>query len=472
MMILPVEKQFDWSNPPVVLLVLLFLNVFAHVFYQSSDDATIEVALTAYLEQGFYAVEREKYDDYLQQEQDAEAVREVEALRETSGDFAVAYQMLRDEKFESYLGWNWDWELKPQLGNDWRERRRMLTDVLGRVSTVRFGLVPSELSPLTLLTYQFLHGDFMHLLGNMLFLMLCGFAVEAAIGHLRFLAFYLATGVAGGLGHALLNLDSAVPLIGASGAVSGVMAMYLALFRLRRIEFFYWLFVFVGYLRLPALAVLPLYVGKELWFMLAQPDSNVAFMAHVGGFVAGATLIGAMLLLRPTDIDEEYIETDQSVDPEKAALAEIYDAIEEYRFEAARRKVVAMREAWGDSFALRRLEQQLYAADRADGFEAATDALVSYRDASPDEIREQVRALNGEPEVLDRLPDDELMRLGARLGRIEAVPAVERVFATLMARGVEDDRIGVMARRLANAFRDLKNVERTRHYTTIADRYV
>ena len=64
--------------------------------------------------------------------------------------------------------------------------------------------------------------------------------------------------------------------------------MYLALFRMRRIEFFYWLFVFVGYVRLPALVVLPLYIAKELYFYFADPASNVAFLAHAGGFVVGA----------------------------------------------------------------------------------------------------------------------------------------------------------------------------------------
>jgi membrane associated rhomboid family serine protease len=471
MIVLPVEKQFDWKNPPWVLGLLVFLNVFAHLFYQSNDAFVVNVVLDAYVDQGFYGAEAEHYETFvLEQEGPAGAAR-VRELRADHGDYAVAWEMLQDEPFESWLAWNRDYPMSAELGESWRERRRSMADALGRVSTVRFGLEPADLGPITLLTHQFLHGDVMHLLGNMFFLVLCGFAVEAAIGHLRFLAFYLVGGALAGLGHALVDLDSTVPLVGASGAISGVMAMYLTLFRLKRIEFFYWIFVFVGYVRLPALAVLPVYLGKELWMMLADPDSNIAFMAHAAGFVAGAVLIALVLLLRPKAVDEEYIEEDQSVDPARVARAGIYEEIGRYRFDLARRRLDALREVEGDSFELRRLAQQLFEADHADGHEDATDALVSWRDASPVEIREQARLLGREPKILERLPDDELMRLGARLGRIEDLSNGVRVLDTLVDRGIDDSRIGVIARRLATAFKAQNDGPRARQYAELAERY-
>ena len=124
----------------------------------------------------------------------------------------------------------------------------------------------------------------------MFFLVICGFAVEAAIGHLRFLLFYLFSGVVAGVSHAAMDLDSSSVLIGASGSVSAVMAMYLGVFRFKKIEFFYWFFIFVGYFRAPALLILPFYIGKELVQFYTEAGSNVAFMAHAGGFVAGLVL--------------------------------------------------------------------------------------------------------------------------------------------------------------------------------------
>ena len=155
------------------------------------------------------------------------------------------------------------------------------------LSTFTYGLTPDKNHLFTYITHQFLHGDIFHLLGNLLFLVVCGFAVEAAVGHLMFVLLYVLAGVAGGVLHVWFNSHSTVPLVGASGAISGVMAMYLMLFRWKKIEFFYWFFIFVGYFRAPALMILPFYIGKEFYYFYTDTSSNVAFMAHVGGFVAG-----------------------------------------------------------------------------------------------------------------------------------------------------------------------------------------
>merc|ERR1712000_87155 len=103
--------------------------------------------------------------------------------------------------------------------NRWLEGRSEIREQIASISYLRFGLQPNDLSIPDLLIHQFLHGGFMHLLGNMVFLMICGFVVEAAIGHIAFLAFYLIGGVAAGLTHSLINIQSDTPLVGASGAI-------------------------------------------------------------------------------------------------------------------------------------------------------------------------------------------------------------------------------------------------------------
>ncbi len=150
-------------------------------------------------------------------------------------------------------------------------------------------VVPDEA---TLVTYAFLHGGWMHLGGNMLFLWVFGDNVEDAMGHARFLVFYLACAAAGALAHVAMGPDSQVPLIGASGAVAGVVAAYLMLHPRVKI----WVLALGRLpLRLPAMWVLGLWVGLQLFNALTDigdnPGEAVAWWAHVGGMCAGAFLI-------------------------------------------------------------------------------------------------------------------------------------------------------------------------------------
>lgn len=142
-------------------------------------------------------------------------------------------------------------------------------------------------APLTLLSYQFLHGDWDHLLGNMLFLWIFGDNVEDAMGHRRFLVFYLLGGVAAGLAHALLEPGSPVPLIGASGAISAVLGAYLLLHPFARII----VLLVVVPLRLPAWVLLLVWFGFQFVALGDAMDDSVAWVAHIAGFLAGAALV-------------------------------------------------------------------------------------------------------------------------------------------------------------------------------------
>lgn len=151
-------------------------------------------------------------------------------------------------------------------------------------------LIPSSL---TLLTSMFLHGGWMHLIGNMLYLWIFGNNIEDAMGHGRFIIFYLLCGVIAALAHAIPNAGSAVPMIGASGAISGVLGAYLLLYPHARVLVLLPLGFFSQLIRLPAVLVL------GFWFVLQLISSaistsktgGVAWGAHIGGFVAGMVLI-------------------------------------------------------------------------------------------------------------------------------------------------------------------------------------
>ncbi len=172
----------------------------------------------------------------------------------------------------------------------------------------KFGLVPLrfwsgwmqgsseqivEDSVMPLLTSMVLHGGWFHLIGNMWTLWIFGDNVEDRMGHIRFLLFYVLCGVVAGVTHAWIYADSLVPTIGASGAISGVMGAYMMLFPYSRVVTLVPIFFFFTLIEVPAL----IYLG--VWFLgqflagatsLAMGGSNIAFWAHIGGFVAGVLL--------------------------------------------------------------------------------------------------------------------------------------------------------------------------------------
>jgi membrane associated rhomboid family serine protease len=143
----------------------------------------------------------------------------------------------------------------------------------------------------TLITYMFLHGDIFHLASNMLFLWVFGDNVEDALGHLRFLAFYLMCGVVAGLTHAYMLPTSKLPLIGASGAVAGVIGAYLMLHP--RVMVWVLALRFIP-LKVPAAWVLGVWIATQVVMVLLAASDQVAWWAHIGGAACGAILIVVM----------------------------------------------------------------------------------------------------------------------------------------------------------------------------------
>ena len=170
---------------------------------------------------------------------------------------------------------------------------------LGAIPAVIFGhaRLPAEIVMVpelaTVFTSMFLHGGWMHLIGNMLYMWIFANNVEDSMGHVRFIVFYLVCGIAAVLAQALPDTQSQVPMIGASGAISGVLGAYLLLYPHARVLVMIPFGLVIRALYLPAAAVLGFYFVLQLIMTAMTPTSGggVAFAAHLGGFVAGAALI-------------------------------------------------------------------------------------------------------------------------------------------------------------------------------------
>jgi membrane associated rhomboid family serine protease len=151
----------------------------------------------------------------------------------------------------------------------------------------------------TLLTSMFMHGGLMHLFGNMLYLWIFGDNLEDRLGHMRYGLFYVLCGIVAGLSHVLVNTDSYLPSLGASGAISGVLGGYMLLFPKKRVR------VMLG----RAITDVPAYVALGFWIVfqifssaVSGAEAGVAYAAHIGGFIAGLVLIKPFAFGRTTQV--------------------------------------------------------------------------------------------------------------------------------------------------------------------------
>jgi membrane associated rhomboid family serine protease len=191
------------------------------------------------------------------------------------------------------LAFLWQLTLSPQAQQE-------VTYALGVIPIVLLGgeSLPAEIARVppwfTIVTSMFLHGGWLHLIGNMLYMWIFADNIEDALGHLPFVAFYVVCGAAAALTQSSLDVNSVVPMIGASGAIAGVLGAYLVLFPRAHVLVLLPLGFFTQIIRLPALLVLGFwFVLQFLQGGLAQPtdEGGVAYWAHIGGFVAGVVLI-------------------------------------------------------------------------------------------------------------------------------------------------------------------------------------
>ncbi len=150
--------------------------------------------------------------------------------------------------------------------------------------------IGAESSWYTLFTSMFLHGGWLHLLGNMWFLWLFGNNVEDIMGHARFLVFYLVGGLVAAAAQVLVDPVSAVPMVGASGAISGIMGAYIVLYPTVRVHTISWLII-IFRLSVPAWLMLGYWFVLQVFSAGTDPVGGVAVWAHIGGFLAGAVLI-------------------------------------------------------------------------------------------------------------------------------------------------------------------------------------
>lgn len=319
--------------------------------------------------------------------------------------------------------------------------------------------------PLTLLTSGFLHGSFGHLLGNMVFLFIFGFSLEKTLGAGRYLVFYLLSGIGASAVAAWAYAGSGSHGLGASGAIAGLMGMYAVQYRMRRIKFFYYILFYFNYARLPALVMLPVWMGYELvqsWLS----DARVAYMAHFGGLLSGALLLAMAGLVRPVDSRKRSPQKTRS--PEEAQwsahVSHARKQADALDFEAASkswRAAATLRP--GDANVLQSWFEIVRHRPESDDFHTAAHMLLQLP-AKDDETRHLQRRIYQEylaqakPAI--RLRTLDMLRLARTFIALRDLEEAERLCRLLEKRAFAQPELPQLLSLLANAWVKAGHIDR------------
>lgn len=294
MLILPLHRPLTRATFPFVTALLIVANVLVFFGWQGGDEAAMASARQHYLHSELARHEVPAYGRYLARTNQVDALNELDAMPEDVRADYVADLTLTDVGFVAALE---SGDLFHSTGEleTWRPLRAQYDALLGEVFTLRHLLRSSEVDPWRMLASAFLHGGVMHLIGNMLFLLALGLLVEGAVGSGRFLGVYLLGAFGSSAASLLWRWGEAGGGLGASGAIAALMGAFCVIWGRQPVRFFYWVGVVFDYVRAPAIWLLPLWLGWEVYNLLANDDLGIGFDAHAGGIVSGA-LMGAALV--------------------------------------------------------------------------------------------------------------------------------------------------------------------------------
>ncbi len=267
MLLIPYQTRFTLKSLPLVTLALILVNAVVYFVFQSGDRQAYARAADYYFSSQLAQIELPRYATYLDRRTDRgslQVLRMIRAGARPEQSIRLILAMENDREFMRDLREGAVVPSSDPAYAAWRDQRAQFDALLGRVFTERFalesGVGGAAGAALRLITYQFLHGDAVHWLGNMIVLLLAGPFAEAALGRFRFLIAFIASGVFAGALHMLVSDQ---PLIGASGSISGAMAMVAVLYGTRKVPVFYWLFVYFNTARIPALLLLPVWLANR-----------------------------------------------------------------------------------------------------------------------------------------------------------------------------------------------------------------
>ncbi|NVK88779.1 MAG: rhomboid family intramembrane serine protease [Gammaproteobacteria bacterium] len=287
LLIFPTEVPLSKRHLPWLTLTLILLTTISFLLFQLDDNAEESAAINYYLEQGQFENERELFAQYLNSPFGQRDYQSLSVVA-TEGPERV-YYMIFDQQFRHFVREMIQFD-DPADAAQWRLFDAELQQRISAVTYFEYGLRSDHAPAQNYLTHMFLHGDIFHLIGNLVFLFLFGFGVERLLGGFKMALVYLIAGAIGGWIFTMLSGKPYLSLVGASGAISGLMGAYTGYFGTQRIRFFAWFGIYFNHFQWPAVLVLLFWLVKEAFYHLFDAQSNIAYLAHFGGLMAGVLL--------------------------------------------------------------------------------------------------------------------------------------------------------------------------------------
>ncbi len=332
MLIVPVTGKISRHNLPLITIGLILINCLVFFIFQLNDQRRSHEAISFYFTSGLSEMEMPRFIEY----RDADA--EPPDLENLSDE----------ELWNLYLSMNSDTEFIEKLRSDqiitpndaeystWSQYRNQYEYLESKVTSANYGLIPAQAKPITFFTYMFLHGNFQHLLGNMVFLWLVGCMIEMGSGRFFCGFTYVLTGLGSAALYWLMNPNSSIYLVGASGSIAGLMGAFCVLYGRKKVKFFYSLGFYFNYFRAPAIIILPVWIAKEIYFLYTDEMGNVAYEAHLGGLISGA-MIGLIGYFLFRNINANMLQADEPVDDISPMIEKALSHVSQLDMEAGSR---------------------------------------------------------------------------------------------------------------------------------------
>ncbi len=289
MLIVPISGKIGWKNPPVATLTLILVNCLVFFLLQLNDDQAWMDAEQFYSDSGLAAIEVPQYLKYKTIQGDHHEYMENSDNLSSDQLQEIHFELERDASFLVRLRAEQIIGPKHSQYDEWRQLRRTYEEMRNKSMAFAHGLRPAFPKLSAFFSCMFLHAGFDHLFGNMVFLWILGCMLEVGCGRIFFTVIYIISGLLASVSFWMIYPSSTIPLVGASGAIAGLMGAYTVLYGKTRVTIFYSLGFYFDTTRIPAIILLPIWLANEC-YQLIFTVSHVAYVAHMGGIIGGASL--------------------------------------------------------------------------------------------------------------------------------------------------------------------------------------
>ncbi|PHS24689.1 MAG: hypothetical protein COA83_07555 [Methylophaga sp.] len=335
MLIIPFDKKLEWRNPPIITLILIAVNILIYFSFQLHDDEKMAEASHYYYRSGLAEIELPHFKQALIEQGETKFVNEwQDGIKQQQSPWF--FKMETNKTFMQALqNEHIITPTDPQY-TKWKSKRTHINEIFKSSVTWMYSLKAGDPKLLTFISHMFLHANFSHLFGNMIFLLAVGFIVELSMNRSIYLFAYLFTGICSALFYIPSASNSLIPSLGASGAIAGLMGMYAVLFNTRKVRFFYFIYVYFDYVKLPAIYLLVLWLGFEVYQQLAYSRySNVNYLAHIGGLVSGAFIAFIIVKFQSKQVNHDYLNESDDHEQFNQLLNQAKSFVHDLQFEDA-----------------------------------------------------------------------------------------------------------------------------------------